>query len=42
MSYNEITIKPEGCDFMNYNETVKKSDDAVKRKEGVLQQPEVS
>lgn len=24
MTYNEITIKPEGCDFMNYNETVEK------------------
>ena len=24
MCDNEITIKPKGCDFMNYNETVEK------------------
>lgn len=33
MTYNEITIKPEGCDFMNYNETVEKVMMLLKEKE---------
>lgn len=33
MCDNEITIKPEGCDFMNYNETVEKVMMLLKEKE---------
>lgn len=33
MGYNEITIKQEGCDFMNYNETVEKVMMLLKEKE---------
>lgn len=32
MCNNEITIKPKGCDFMNYKETVEKVMDLLKEK----------